>query len=373
MSKYTFLFLMFAAATSLAQTPHSHQFGRAIHFPDIPGYQTLLCDFHQHTVFSDGDVWPNIRVQEALKDSLDAISLTEHIEYQPHLADIPHPDRNRSFDIATQSAKAFDLMVVKGSEITRRMPPGHINAIFIEDANKLMITDSVEVFREAKKQGAFTFWNHPNWTAQRKDGVATITDMHRFLIKEGLLDGIEVVNDLTYSDEVLQIALDYNLTIMGTSDIHGLVDWQYGIPEGGHRPITLVFATARTPEAIKEALQERRTVAYFNNMLIGREAYLKPLIEASLVVKKVSYQGLSAVLDVEIENGSDTPYILANQTSYTFHSNGDVLLLPPHTSTKIEVKTLTQLPEIELSFEVLNGVIAPKKHPSISIKVKTGI
>ncbi len=41
--------------------------GRKINFPDIPGYKTLLCDFHQHTVFSDGSVWPNIRVQEALK------------------------------------------------------------------------------------------------------------------------------------------------------------------------------------------------------------------------------------------------------------------------------------------------------------------
>jgi len=44
------------------------------------------------------------------------------------------------------------------------------------------------------------------------------------LIRDGLLQGIEVVNDTTYSDEALQIALDYNLTILGTSDIHGIVD-----------------------------------------------------------------------------------------------------------------------------------------------------
>ena len=29
-----------------------------INFPDIPGYQTLKCDLHIHTVFSDGSVWP---------------------------------------------------------------------------------------------------------------------------------------------------------------------------------------------------------------------------------------------------------------------------------------------------------------------------
>ena len=58
---------------------HFVSFGqsRTIDFPDIPGYQTLLCDFHIHTVFSDGSVWPDIRVQEAVKDGLDAISLTE--------------------------------------------------------------------------------------------------------------------------------------------------------------------------------------------------------------------------------------------------------------------------------------------------------
>ena len=69
---------------------------RKIEFPDIPGYQTLKCDFHIHSVFSDGSVWPDIRVQEALRDGLDAISLTERLEYPPHGEDLPHPDRNRS-------------------------------------------------------------------------------------------------------------------------------------------------------------------------------------------------------------------------------------------------------------------------------------
>lgn len=78
----------------LAQHDHGHN--RPIQFPDIPGYQTLKCDFHQHTVFSNGSVWPNIRVQEAVKDGLDAISITDHLEYQPHEDDIPHPDLNRS-------------------------------------------------------------------------------------------------------------------------------------------------------------------------------------------------------------------------------------------------------------------------------------
>lgn len=355
-------------STLFAQESHSHAFGRAIVFPDIPGYRTLKCDFHIHTVFSDGNVWPNIRVEEALKDSIDAISLTEHLEYQPHLADIPHPDRNRSFAIATQAAKAFNLLVVHGAEITRSMPPGHVNAIYIQDANKLQIKDSLEVFREVQRQGGFTFWNHPNWVAQRYNGIASLTDFHRLLIKENLLHGIEVVNDLTYSDEALQIALDNNLTIMGTSDIHGLVDWQYNVPEGGHRPLTLVFGTDRSPEAIQDGLKNRRTIAYFNNLLIGREEWLAPLIQASLIIKKASYQGPSSVLDVVIENKCDAPFILANESKYTFHADSDVIMIKPHSTTTIQVKTLDYLKEVELSFTVLNGIIAPKKHPTISWK-----
>lgn len=357
------------SCTVFAQESHTHAFGRAILFPDIPGYKTLKCDFHIHTVFSDGSVWPDIRVQESLRDSLDAISLTEHIEYQPHLTDIPHPDRNRSHDLATQLAKPYDLMVVRGSEITRSMPPGHNNAIFIQDANKLQIKDSLEVFREANRQGAFVFWNHPNWVAQRRDGIATVSDFHRLLFKEGLLHGIEVVNDLTYSDEALQIALDHNLTIMGTSDIHGLVDWQYKVPEGGHRPITLVFATERTPEAIKEGLMNKRTIAYFNNMLIGREEWLLPLIQASLTVKKASYQGPTSVADVVIENNCDAPFLLANESKYTFHADGDVIIIKPHSSVTLQVKTLESLKEFDLPFTVLNGVTAPKKHPKLNLKV----
>jgi len=52
---------------------------KIVNLPDIPGYVTLKCDFHMHTVFSDGDVWPTVRVDEALRDGLDAIAITDHL------------------------------------------------------------------------------------------------------------------------------------------------------------------------------------------------------------------------------------------------------------------------------------------------------
>jgi len=360
--------LCLLACVGSAQS-HSHAIGRAIRFPDIAGYKTLKCDLHQHTVFSDGSVWPDIRVMEALMDSLDVISLTEHLEYQPHKDDIPHPNRNRSFELAKKEAKDHQLLIVHGSEITRRMPPGHCNAIFIKDANLLLVKDSLEVFQKAKEQGAFVFWNHPHWISQRRDGVATLTDFHRSLIAQKLLHGIEIVNEHTYSDEAFQIALDHNLTLMGTSDIHGLIDWEFGIPKGGHRPITLVLAKERNEEAIREALFNKKTVVYFKDMLIGRPAELMPIIEASIQIRQINYIGKSDVLRVQIENRSSMPFMLQNKSSYRLHTSGDLITLQPGNENFIEVKTLKRLNQLELSWEVLNAVTAPQTHPRHSMRI----
>ena len=45
--------------------------GKLIRTGEIPGYITLKCDFHTHTVFSDGEVWPAFRIREAMNDGLD--------------------------------------------------------------------------------------------------------------------------------------------------------------------------------------------------------------------------------------------------------------------------------------------------------------
>lgn len=365
----TFLLITFSVIV-YAQDIQDLAEERIIEFPDIPGYKTLICDFHQHSVFSDGSVWPNIRVQEAIKDGLDAISITDHIEYQPHKFDIPHQNRNRSYEVALEAAEGNDLIIINGSEITRDMPPGHANAIFLEDVNKLNVKDSIEAYRQAKQQGAFIFWNHPHWIAQEKKGVAKLSETHQMLLKENLLDGIEVVNHTTYSDEALQIALTHKLAILGSSDIHGLVDWDYNVPSGGHRPVTLVFAKERSIEGIKDALIERRTAAWFKNIIIGRSEFVNSLILESLVVKKASYKNKSTVLDVEIYNNSDAEYQLENMSPFTFHANANLITILPHQKTLLQVKVLDYKQEIELTFKVLNVVIAPKTNPEITLKVK---
>lgn len=352
----------------LPATARPQAAGREISFPDIPGFETLLCDLHIHTVFSDGSVWPDIRVREALLDGLDAISLTEHLEYQPHAEDIPHPDRNRSYEIALEIASDTGLLVIRGSEVTRDMPPGHVNAIFIEDANALLLEDAAEVLREANRQGAFVFWNHPNWTGQAPNGVAEMTDFHSELISEGVIHGIEVINDLTYSDEALEMAYDKGLSILGTSDIHGLVDWRYEVAMGGHRSLSLVFAREKSLESIKEALFAGRTVAALGSLLVGREEFLVPVIEASIMVVSATYD-VGDILGVSIENTSSATFLLRNLSPFNFHNSGDTVMVKARDTTFLQVKTVERMELVELEVEVLNALTAPKTHPRVVLRI----
>ena len=369
LSSLTFICLTFM----LPQVKLYGQTHQKIEFPNVPGYQTLVTDLHQHTVFSDGSVWPDIRVKEALFDGIDVISLTEHLEYQPHQEDLPHKDRNRSYELAKEYAKNHELIVIHGAEITRNLPPGHSNALFIQDANKLIHDDYMDAFREAKNQGAFIFWNHPNWVGQNKQGITKLSPIHEELIKEGLLHGVEVTNENTFADQALTIANEHELTILGTSDIHELIDWLFDIPGGGHRPVTLVFAKERSELGVKDALFEGRTVAWYQNSLIGQEKYLTPLIESSLVVDTAYYQMYgntkTQIAEVVIFNHSDATYLLNNQSDFSFYHATDVVQLNPQTSTTLSVKTVQQLSAFELNFEVLNAIYAKKKHPKIKLKI----
>ena len=64
------LCVVFAVGAASAYTPNK------IVIPDIEGYKTLKCDFHMHTIFSDGNVWPTTRVKEAVWEGMDAIAIT---------------------------------------------------------------------------------------------------------------------------------------------------------------------------------------------------------------------------------------------------------------------------------------------------------
>ena len=353
--------LIFAFATTIGviAQDHSHMGAKPIVYPDIPGYKSLSTDFHIHSVFSDGNVWPTIRVQEALRENLDAISLTEHLEYQPHAKDLPHPDRNRAYELALKEAENHNLLIIPGSEITRAAPVGHNNAVFISDANALLAKEAQQPFEVAKNQGAFVFWNHPAWYVQQPKGNPVLSNFQKKLIQEGKLHGIEVINTGDYAEESLAIALENNLTIMGTSDVHDLIDWDY-IQKGLHRPITLVFAKEKSIESLKEALFDRRTVAIFNGLWVGKEEFVVPLLEASISVSEVHYIGKSEVLSVTLQNHTSSNLLFENQMQYSLYHHPPIFEIPAHGSLTIQIKTLERKSEMELKLKALKAYTAPK-------------
>src|SRR5512147_2337373 len=126
--KYLAFFLLFAGLIALHSEAEVIRARAPIRIPDIPCYLTLKGDFHIHTVFSDGAVWPSVRSEEAWREGLDAIAITDHIAYQPHKDDVSS-NHNPSYEIARSAATSLDVLTLKGSEITRQLPPGHLNGI----------------------------------------------------------------------------------------------------------------------------------------------------------------------------------------------------------------------------------------------------
>ena len=380
---------------------------RTMSFPDTKEYLTISTDLHTHSVFSDGHVWPNIRVAEARKDNIDVLAITEHLEYQPHIMHIPHENRNAAYIEAKRSASGTDLIVINGSEITREMPPGHINAIFVKDANKLYKFDQkllpeakeliqeraqgaelpeeqmqvienyalgnlyppLEALKEAKNQGAFVFWNHPMWGSQASDGIARLDEMHKEFITKDLLHGIEIVNTGTYSEEAFNIALENNLALIGTSDVHDLIEWDYDAHNNEHRPVTLVFAKKRNEVSIKEALFDRRTVVVFKDRLIGKSEHLLPLLESIISISSNGYRKGTQILKIEILNNSSANMVLENLSEFNFADSDDLISIPKNGKVTLQVKTLEVLNNLDLKFRILNALTAPKQNPVIAFEI----
>ena len=192
---------------------HGMQAGRRklVRIPDVPGYRTLKCDFHIHTIYADAEVYPRGRVREAWADGLDVIAMTEHVgTYKNEVEKLK--DQDLPWRIAAKEAANYGMIVVHGAEITRDKPFGHMNALFVKDCNafstdkyvkdengKLVISEGgwkinnetmESDIQAAIDQDAFILWNHPGWPDNRSDFYA----LQKKLLDEGHLNGVEICN-----------------------------------------------------------------------------------------------------------------------------------------------------------------------------------
>lgn len=342
-----------------------------INIPDIKGYKTLKCDFHMHTVFSDGSVWPTVRVDEAWRQGLDVISITDHIEYQPKKKDIP-TNHNRKYEIAKSRADELGIMLIRGGEITRPEPPGHMNAIFLTDVDPLDTADNEEAVRRAVEQGGFVFWNHPGWKQPGRHSIWY--DEQEVFFQRGHLSGIEVVNGRRYDPVAHQWCIDKKLTMMANSDVHSPVNLDYDIANGEHRAVTFVYVKEKSIKSLKEGLQKRRTVLYSGNELIGDAEYLGPIFKNSIEVinPKITLKGKDRKY-IRIYNSTELDYELElNGKIEGLNFQGAIIYAG--TSANLSIRQtdgqLSGKKKIKLPYKVKNMRIAPDEFLSVEIPVE---
>jgi hypothetical protein len=309
---------------------------RVMTIPDVGNYTVLKGDIHMHTLFSDGDVMPRDRVREAVQNGFDYISITDHIEHRPFLSSgrlrfaENNDNHNVAYEVARPEAERSNLILIRGTEITKwTMPPGHFNAIFIEDANAIaaVVDDWQEMLAVAADQGGFVFWNHPGWVAPQSGGLEpgvpmAFLDEHEYVRQRGHLHGIEIFNDTSLYPIVHDWCNEKDLGIVCVSDAHQSEHAMYGL-QNPRRPITLVLAEERTEASIREAFFAHRTIGWVGDMIFGKPEWVERLFRACVEVR----------VEVFLSNPPTPPrsFILRNRGDIPLHlqvDNNSFELLP---------------------------------------------
>jgi 3',5'-nucleoside bisphosphate phosphatase len=369
-------FISFLIFISLLKVQSQDLPRKIINFPDINGYKTLKCDFHMHTVYSDGTVWPTFRVEEAWTDGLDVIAITDHLGKSKY-NHVNDTNFNKSYELAKPVAAKLGIVLIKGSEITMKFPYGHYNALFLKDINLIDKSNCVADLKAAKDQGAYIIWNHPGW--KMKDEIPVWDSIPEQLMTKGLINGIEIVNYTSYYPLAYTWAAEKKLTAMAGSDIHNPATAEFDYMNGSHRPMTLVFAKDTSQVSIKDALEQHRTVVYYDNFLLGSEELLTALFNASVVVQNPSFS-----IDADSDNNYYNHIRLQNNSSIDFElelSEADKILkvtdkvtLRANSVTVLDIKPapkdITGDKEYVLKYKVTNLLSSPGTGIVIEIPIK---
>jgi hypothetical protein len=296
-------------------------------------------------------------------------------------------DRDYSYKLAKKAA-GKDLLVVHAGEITRMgMPPGHFNCLFVKDNDEICaaaeVNDHDHVLamegglREARKQGAFLMWNHPNWCKQAPNETV-MSKAHKKILKDGYMDAIEIYNMACgYTPEGHQWALENNLAMLGNSDCHMPFFMEVDYLHGAHRPVTLLFANEKSLAGVREALDSRRTAVFAEGTVWGREQEVRPLLNACLKVNKTQWKEKEIV--IEFENVSSIPVTLTKGAGSEDTWYARYVVIPGHSTFTYKVRPLLDgdkqpaydknLKEYEVNFVAENFYIAPNKPLPFSVKV----
>ena len=346
--------------------------------PKVNDYLVLKSDLHIHTVYSDGNVTPEYRVQEAWTDGLDVMAITDHVEYRrwegqmvtflkgymPEgtkaentnlvgkkadergiLSDLNLPCR-----VAKSSAEQYGLILIPGIEITRDpLTIGHYNALFVKDANTIYDADPIVSIKNAREQGAIIVQNHPGWRRKNLE----VLEFEQKVYAEDLIDGVEIMNGSEFYPTVVDRASEKKMFMSANTDIHGTTARDY-TSVGQLRDMTLILAKDKSLDSVKEALMARRTLAYAYGSIAGEEQLVRDFFNAC-----ITYETLFE------KDGKQRKVRMSNPTSMTFVLNfgGNPVQLRPFTSRDV---TVNKGKDVAFTVENL-WVPGEKNHPEFKL------
>lgn len=330
--------------------------------PQVKGYTIYKADLHTHTNHSDGGLTPRALVREAYYDGLDIIAITDHIEYRPQeqvwlntlkgytggkalearntkISFTPADEEGIKVDLnvpnetAMKEGKRWGMLVIPGAEITRQAEEfGHFNVLFAKDANKLYDPDPAQSMRNAKAQGALVMHNHPGWHRT----TTAMNAFHEKIYNEGLIDGVEVVNGMSFGPKLINRCLERKLFMAAGTDTHNPTAYAYN--QCGHfRTCTFIFAKKNTEKDIRKAIEERRTLAFSANNIIGERSLLEDLFRATMEARVIYTSEKSGYRLVAVTNLSSVPY----EVSRT--KKGAVMKIPAFSTVSFKVPNGTSL------------------------------
>ena len=299
-SKWVNAVLVALLAKFAAVAPAQETEAEPARFPRVGAYEVLKCDFHIHTLNSDGKRTSVERVDEAVANGYDAIAITDHGSF-------------KSYEEALPRANELGLILIRGME-TGLDEREHLVALNLDpsyqpkDPHKWALTDGqptvfyqTEWPKLAKDAGAFVIYAHPHMG---------LSEPVLWAIKQGLVQGIEVKNGVVGKDwntvyshgtwfypQAIDWAIEHNLTLFANSDMHQTRNAQ-------NSPATLVLAEKRSVDGVMDALRAGRTIAWFDGMLWGKQEILAQVMESAV---SVSADGAQVI----IENKSPATLVAA--------------------------------------------------------------
>jgi len=241
-------------------------------FPDVGPYQVLRCDFHMHTIISDGRLTGRERVEESKKLGYDAIAITDHGQLLAYRS-------------ARYVGDQIGVLVIRGLESGVRSKE-HYVVLGIDSAYK---PRHPHLWAEAKGENT-VFYQEQMAEVARRGGLIIWAHPHVGLrepslwgMKQGIIQGIELKNDVvadswntkkshgtSWYPDAFGWAMEHNLAMFACTDAHGA--------RLANPAVTLVLAEERSEKGVMDAIRARRTVAWFSGMLWGRKELLGQLM-----------------------------------------------------------------------------------------------